>query len=66
MSKKKMCEVCGVDPATVPDRDRPGRLINRVCSKCHGARLSGDMKYILQKRKERREKAESIGVGNEN
>lgn len=44
---KKVCEICKERPATVPDRNRPGRLINRVCSKCHGARLAGDMKRII-------------------
>ena len=52
---KKMCEICGENPATVPDRDRPGRLINRVCSRCHGLRLKGDMKKILELREKRRD-----------
>jgi hypothetical protein len=46
MAKKKMCEICGANPATVPDRERIGRLINRVCGSCHAARLRGDMKII--------------------
>jgi hypothetical protein len=45
---KKMCEICGKNPAKVPDRARVGRLINRVCSSCHALRLSGDMKRILE------------------
>ena len=49
---KKLCEVCRVNPATVPDRERMGRLINRVCSACHAARLRGDWKVIAQKRAE--------------
>ncbi len=51
----KMCEICGERPATVPDRNRMGRLINRVCSLCHSRRLAGDLKRILglhQKRKQ--------------
>lgn len=46
---KKLCELCKKKPATVPDRDRPGRLINRLCSDCHAARLAGDMETILRR-----------------
>ena len=46
--KKKLCEICGENPATVPDRERMGRLINRVCSSCHALRLAGDMKLIFE------------------
>ena len=49
---KKMCEICGEEPATVPDRDRPGRPINRICSRCHGRRLAGDLQKILERKKE--------------
>ncbi len=51
---KKMCEICGEKPATVPDRERMGRLINRVCSSCHALRLSGDIKRILELHEQRR------------
>lgn len=44
---KKMCEICGIHPATVPDRERIGRLINRVCGQCHVLRLAGDLERIL-------------------
>jgi len=44
---KKLCEICGEKPATVPDRERMGRLINRLCGECHGMRLRGDMRRIL-------------------
>jgi hypothetical protein len=44
---KKLCEICGKNPATVPDRECMGRLINRVCSSCHALRLAGDMKRII-------------------
>ncbi|MCI0527847.1 MAG: hypothetical protein L0Y56_10465 [Nitrospira sp.] len=50
---KKMCEICGDNPATVPDRERVGRLINRLCSLCHALRLAGDMRKILQLREKR-------------
>ena len=46
--KKKLCEICGENPATVPDMERMGRLINRVCSSCHALRLVGDMKLIFE------------------
>lgn len=52
---KKMCEICRAKPATVPDRERMGRLINRVCSDCHAARLRGDMEYIMAQRDKARE-----------
>jgi hypothetical protein len=52
----KMCEICGEQPATVPDRERVGRLINRVCSSCHALRLSGDMKRIVELQEKRRAK----------
>ena len=45
---KKLCELCGEHLATVPDRSRTGRPINRVCSRCHGLRLVGDMQAILE------------------
>ncbi len=51
---KKMCEICGEKPATVPDRKRMGRLINRLCSSCHALRLSGDIKRILELHEQRR------------
>jgi hypothetical protein len=50
MRKRKMCELCGKKPATVPDRERMGRLINRVCSDCHAGRLRGDLHQILASR----------------
>lgn len=49
----KLCEVCGVNKATIPDRNRMGRPINRVCSTCHSARLRGDLEYIVKVREER-------------
>jgi len=53
MKKQKMCEICGKNPATIPDRERMGRLINRVCGCCHAARLRGDMAYIMECHKKR-------------
>ncbi len=48
---KKPCEICGENPATVPDRDRPGRLIDRICERCHGLKLKGDLRGIWALRK---------------
>lgn len=52
MAKKK-CEICGEKPATIPDRERMGRLTNRVCSSCNALRLAGDMKRILELHEQR-------------
>lgn len=54
---KKLCEICGTSPATVPDRNRPGRLINRVCGRCHGLRLAGDVREIMRLHEQRRQRA---------
>lgn len=45
---KKLCEVCGVNKATIPDRNRQGRPINRLCSECHGKRLAGDFAAVAE------------------
>ncbi len=44
----KLCELCGENKATVPDRNRTGRLINRLCTRCHGLRLADDLQQILE------------------
>ena len=44
---KKKCEICGQRPATVPDRERQGRPVNRICSECHRSRLAEDMKIVM-------------------
>lgn len=43
----KLCIVCNVKPATVPDRARMGRPIKRVCRDCHGLRLRSDLVKIM-------------------
>jgi len=53
MASKRMCSLCGKNPATVPDRERMGRPINRVCDLCHSLRLKNDFKHILELRKKR-------------
>lgn len=44
---RRLCIICRERPATVPDRNRMGRLINRVCSPCHAARLAKDLQHCL-------------------
>ena len=44
---KKMCEICGKNPAEVPDRERMGRPINRICRECHAKRLREDMGVVV-------------------
>jgi hypothetical protein len=46
----KRCVVCGVGPREVPDRERMGRPIKRVCRSCHRLRLAGDIREILRLR----------------
>lgn len=41
------CIVCKQREATVPDRERMGRPIKRLCTECHGNRLRGDITKIL-------------------
>ena len=52
---KKMCNVCGKNPATVPDRNRLGRPINKVCSSCHALLLKADFARIAMLRAARDE-----------
>jgi hypothetical protein len=40
------CVLCLRREATVPDRNRPGRPVKRVCSQCHAKRLAGDLRGI--------------------
>lgn len=51
---KKMSEVCGKNPAEVPDRERMGRPINRICRECHTKRLKEDMERSLELQRRRR------------
>jgi len=48
---KKLCRLCHVNPATVPDRDYPGRPIKRICNQCHTKRLVDDFKRLMEARK---------------
>lgn len=48
MSKQRMCILCGKGPAEVPDRERLGKPIKRVCVECHGERLWRDFARIME------------------
>ena len=51
MNKKvKLCELCRKNPAAVPDRNRMGRPIKRICRACHADRLTGDLREIMRRR----------------
>ena len=54
MSAPKKCIICRVHPPTVPDRERMGRPIKRVCHQCHAKRLLGDLDYCIALERERR------------
>lgn len=42
------CILCHVRPAELPDRERMGRPVKRVCRVCHGERLQADLKHIVR------------------
>ncbi len=44
---KKMCIVCHVNLAELPDRNRMGRPVKRVCKECHAERLKQDFENIV-------------------
>ena len=50
---KRLCIICHVNPAQVPDRERMGRPIKRVCRECHRDRLVGDLQRIMDERNRR-------------
>ena len=39
----RLCERCGKRPAAVPDRERMGRPILRICAECHRGALALDV-----------------------
>ena len=47
MIPKKKCSICRIWPAELPDRERGGRPIKRICFECHKERLMGDVRAIL-------------------
>ena len=52
----KMCEICGQEKAAVPDRNRMGRPIKRICQSCHALRLTGDLRRVMELREANRER----------
>jgi hypothetical protein len=48
-----ICIVCHERKAEIPDRERMGRPIKRVCRECHSARLRGDLAKVLKDRERR-------------
>lgn len=59
---KKLCKICGINEATIPDRNKPGRPIKEICSKCHSLRLAGDIKELLKLHKNKKLKNSKIGL----
>lgn len=51
-----MCVVCHERPARVPDRERMGRPIKRICRECHAQRLIADLEHALKVHESRMKK----------
>lgn len=47
MAIKRMCYICKIRPAEVPDRYTGGRPIARICRECHAKRLADDLHNIV-------------------
>lgn len=45
--EKRMCILCGKEPAAVPDRESNDHRAKKVCRQCHGKRLLGDLRAIM-------------------
>lgn len=43
----KLCYLCHKREATIPERNRPGRLIKRICRHCNADRVFEDLKRRL-------------------
>jgi hypothetical protein len=54
-----LCIYCRKRVAAVPDRNRIGRPIKRVCRECHSDLLRGDMVNILRERERRKQEEEA-------
>lgn len=50
----RLCILCELRPAELPDREQMGRPIKRVCRECHRRRLAGDLQVILAERDKQR------------
>lgn len=44
--KRRLCILCGLLPAEVPDRETTSRAL-RVCQRCHWERLADDIRGVL-------------------
>ena len=44
----KVCILCKKNPAIIPDRERMGRPVKRICASCHSNRLIEDLKKIKE------------------
>lgn len=42
----KVCKICRINKATIPDREETGKPIKEICKECHTARLRNDLKNI--------------------
>lgn len=51
-----LCIICREREAEVPDRERLGRPIKRVCKKCHADRLRSDLTNILELHNKKKKK----------
>ena len=54
------CIVCHDRPAELPDRDS-GSPRKKVCRQCHGERLRGDLKRIIEFDAQLRRERKNIG-----
>jgi hypothetical protein len=54
-----LCILCNERPAVLPDRERMGKPIKRVCRECHASRLRGDLVEILKHERVKRELADA-------
>jgi cytochrome c553 len=54
------CIVCHERPAEVPDRNSMSPR-KKLCSQCHGERLRGDLKRIVEFEAQLRSERKSIG-----
>lgn len=55
--KVELCELCEEFPAT----DTGLGVIDRICTRCHGLRLSGDLNKIMAIRRKKQEENEKLG-----
>ena len=54
----RLCERCGKRPAAVPDPERMGRPIRRICSECHAGGLRAGFLLSLSLQQEERRRRE--------